>query len=79
MERRAERKKSFALSIWHTALDQEKSYRLIYNIPAKVTKMEQNARPIGKLGLNNRRRVEYDPMSSKGPGVNEYYITVFAL
>ncbi|MFO0923351.1 MAG: YHYH protein [Pirellulales bacterium] len=28
--------KSFALSLWHTAPDQEKSYWLVYNIPASV-------------------------------------------
>src|SRR5262245_37680158 len=30
--------KSFALSLWHTAPDQEKSYWVIYNIPANTTK-----------------------------------------
>ena len=71
--------KSFAVSLWHIAPDQEKSYWLVYNIPADVTKIEQNAKPVGQLGLNDRRRPQYDPMCSKGPGVKEYHITVFAL
>lgn len=71
--------KSFAVSLWHTAPDQEKSYWLVYNIPANVTKLEKNSKASGKLGLNDKRRAEYDPMCSKGPGVKEYHITVFAL
>lgn len=71
--------KSFALTLWHIAPDQEKSYWLVYNIPVNVTKLEQNAKPIGTLGLNDKRRAEYDPMCSKGPGVKEYHITVYAL
>ena len=71
--------KSFAVSLWHTAPDQEKSYWLVYNIPANVTKLEQNSKTVGKLGLNDKRRAEYDPMCSKGPGVKTYHITVFAL
>ena len=71
--------KSFAVSLWHTAPDQEKSYWLIYNIPASVTKLAKNGKGVGKLGLNDRRRAEYAPMCSKGPGVKEYHITVFAL
>ncbi len=71
--------KAFAVSLWHTAPDQEKSYWLIYNIPANVTKLAKNGKGVGKLGLNDRRRAEYDPMCSKGPGVKEYHITVFAL
>ena len=71
--------KSFAISLWHTAPDQEKSYWVIYNIPANVTKIPKNSKTLGKLGLNDRRRAEYDPMCSKGPGVKTYHVTVFAL
>ena len=71
--------KSFAVSLWHTAPDQVKSYWLVYNIPANVTNLAKNGKGVGKLGLNDRRRAEYDPMCSKGPGVKEYHITVFAL
>ncbi|MCY2962927.1 MAG: YHYH protein [Planctomycetota bacterium] len=71
--------KCFAISLWHTAPDQEKSYWLVYNIPADVSKLDTNSKSVGKLGLNDRRRTEYDPMCSKGPGVKTYHITVFAL
>ncbi len=59
---------SFAVSLWHTAPDQEKSYWLVYNIPADTTELQQNMRGLGVLGLNDKRRAEYDPMCSKGPG-----------
>ena len=31
------------------------------------------------MGLNDKRRNDYDPMCSKGPGAKEYHITVYAL
>lgn len=71
--------KSFAISLWHIAPDQEKSYWLVYNIPADVTEIKQNARGVGQLGLNGKRKAEYDPMCSKGPGAKTYHITVYAL
>jgi len=71
--------KFFALSLWHVAPDQEKSYWVVYDIPADVTKLAKNAKNVGTPGLNDKRRAEYDPMCSKGPGVKEYHITIFAL
>lgn len=71
--------KCFALSLWHTAPDQEKSYWIIYDIPADVTQLAKGSRNVGKLGLNDKRRAEYDPMCSKGPGVKTYQVTVYAL
>ena len=71
--------KFVAVSLWHTAPDQEKSYWVVYNIPADVSELKQNSGNIGTLGQNDRRRAEYDPMCSKGPGVKTYHITVFAL
>ena len=71
--------KTFAISLWHTAPDQEKSYWVVYNIPATTTSLSQNVQKAGTLGLNDRRRNEYDPMCSKGPGVKKYHITVYAL
>ncbi|QOV91234.1 YHYH protein [Humisphaera borealis] len=71
--------KSFAVSLWHTAPDQEKSYWVVYNIPPKTTGLAQKSAGVGVVGLNDRRRNEYDPMCSKGPGVKTYHITVFAL
>ncbi len=71
--------KSFAISLWHTASDQEKSYWVVYNIPATTTSLAQKSPKAGTLGVNDRRRAEYDPMCSKGPGIKTYHITVYAL
>lgn len=70
---------AFAVSLWHTAPDQEKSYWLVYNIPADTTGLSQNGKPKGVVGLNDRRKAEFDPMCSKGPGVKTYHLTVYAL
>lgn len=71
--------KSFAISLWHTAPDQEKSYWVVYNIPAATESLTQKSPKAGTLGVNDRRRAEYDPMCSRGPGVKTYHITVYAL
>ncbi|MFN6412469.1 MAG: YHYH protein [Planctomycetota bacterium] len=71
--------KSIAVSLWHEAPDQEKSYWLVYNVPVTATGIGQNKKPEGTLGLNDKKRHEYDPMCSKGPGVKTYHITVYAL
>ena len=72
--------KSFAINVWHVPGPGDvKSYWVLYNIPANVTQLEKNSQSIGKLGLNDKRRAEYDPMCSKGPGLKKYHITVFAL
>ncbi|WP_442510447.1 YHYH protein [Novipirellula sp. SH528] len=71
--------KFFAVSIWHTAPDQEKSYWVVYNIPANVMSLKQNSQGVGSVGVNDRGSSTYDPMCSKGPGLKKYHITVFAL
>lgn len=71
--------KSVAISLWHVAPDQEKSYWVVYDIPADVEQLKQNARGVGTLGVNDKRRAEYDPMCSKGPGRKTYHVTVYAL
>ncbi|NBX30813.1 YbhB/YbcL family Raf kinase inhibitor-like protein, partial [bacterium] len=71
--------KSYALSLWHETPDGVKSYWVLYDIPATVTKLPKDSRSIGTPGLNGKRRAEYDPMCSKGPGLKEYHITVYAL
>jgi phosphatidylethanolamine-binding protein (PEBP) family uncharacterized protein len=71
--------KSIAFSLWHTAPDQEKSYWVVYNIPVSVNGLKQNQKDIGKAGFNDRRKSDFDPMCSRGPGVKTYHITVFAL
>lgn len=71
--------KSFAVSLWHVAPDQEKSYWVVYNIPADRQSLEKSSKSVGTTGINDKRRAEYDPMCSKGPGVKTYHLTVYAL
>ena len=71
--------KAFAMSLWHTAPDQEKSYWLVYNIPADVDHLDKNDKKTGTVGLNDKKRAAYDPMCSKGPGLKKYHVTVYAL
>lgn len=77
--------KFLAVSLWHVAPDQEKSYWVVYNIPASVTSLPQNAaaksvaQGTGVTGINDRKQRSYDPMCSRGPGVKTYHITVYAL
>ena len=70
---------SYALSLWHETPDGVKSYWVLYDIPATVTKLPKDSRSIGTPGLNGKRRAEYDPMCSRGPGLKEYHLTVYAL
>lgn len=71
--------KSYALTLWHEAPDQVKSYWVVYGIPASVRSLPKGGRAGGTTGLNDKRRAEYDPMCSKGPGAKTYHITVYAL
>ncbi|CAN5551794.1 YHYH protein [soil metagenome] len=74
--------KCFALQLWHKPFadrDEVKSYWVLYNIPATTTKLPKNAKAIGQAGVNDKNRTDYDPMKSKGPGVKEYHITMYAL
>lgn len=71
--------RSIAISLWHTAPDQEKSYWVVYNIPASVEGLKQNQKDVGTTGFNDRKKAAFDPMCSRGPGVKTYHITVFAL
>ncbi len=71
--------KSFAMSLWHTAPDQEKSYWLVYNIPADVDHLDKNDKKTGTAGLNDKKEAAYDPMCSKGPGLKKYHVTLYAL
>jgi len=72
--------KSFAINVWHIPGPGDiKSYWVVYNIPANVTKLAKNDKSTGTVGVNDKNRLEYDPMKSKGPGVKQYHITVYAL
>ena len=74
--------KFYALQLWHKPFpdrDEVKSYWVITNIPATATKLEKNTKGVGKDGYHDKNRTGYDPMKSKGPGVKEYHITMYAL
>jgi phosphatidylethanolamine-binding protein (PEBP) family uncharacterized protein len=71
--------KSYAISLWHEAPDRVKSYWVVYGIPSDSTQLVKNATNVGTTGLNDKRRAEYEPMCSKGPGVKTYHVTVYAL
>ena len=72
--------KSFAVNVWHIPGPGDiKSYWVVYNIPASATKLAKNDKSTGTVGSNDKNRREYDPMKSKGPGVKQYHITVYAL
>lgn len=71
--------KSYALVLWHAAPDQTKSYWVIHGIPATITRLPRAARGVGVMGLNDKRRPEYDPPCSRGPGLKTYHVTVYAL
>ncbi len=74
--------KYFALQLWHKPMpdrDEIKSYWVITDIPAAVTELEKNTKGVGQAGYNDKNRTDYDPMKSKGPGVKDYHITLYAL
>lgn len=70
---------AYALILWHEAPDGVKSYWVVHGIPATVTRLAEDTRTVGTVGVNGKGRTEYDPMCSRGPGIKEYRLTVFAL
>jgi len=73
--------KYFALTLWHIPGPggSEKSYWIVYDIPETVNSLPKNTKGIGKAGYNDKKQSNYDPMKSKGPGIKEYHITLYAL
>jgi len=75
--------KYFALNLWHIPHANDpsevKSYWLVYNIPSNILSLPKNAKGIGIVGYNDKNQAGYDPMKSKGPGVKEYNLTIYAL
>jgi phosphatidylethanolamine-binding protein (PEBP) family uncharacterized protein len=69
----------YALALWHEAPDRVKSYWVVHGIPASATSLPKGSRSVGTTGLNDKGRAEYEPMCSKGPGVKQYHITIYAL
>lgn len=75
--------KYFALNVWHLPNPKDyadvKSYWLLYNIPADVNSLSEGVKGVGVEGYNDKDNLGYDPMKSKGPGIKEYNLTVYAL
>ncbi|MGQ1786027.1 MULTISPECIES: hypothetical protein [unclassified Saccharicrinis] len=75
--------KCFAINLWHhphpTDSTEVKSYWVVYNIPANIKRIPKNAKGFGIVGYNDKDQTKYDPMKSKGPGVKEYKLTIYAL
>jgi phosphatidylethanolamine-binding protein (PEBP) family uncharacterized protein len=75
--------KYFAINLWHlphpTDPTEVKSYWVVYNIPANIKSIPKNAKGFGIVGYNDKDQTAYDPMKSKGPGVKEYKLTIYAL
>lgn len=76
--------KCFALNLWHvphpsSAPKEIKSYWVIYNIPADVRHLPEDVKGLGINGYNDKDNTGYDPMRSKGPGVKQYNLTIYAL
>jgi phosphatidylethanolamine-binding protein (PEBP) family uncharacterized protein len=75
--------KYFALNLWHlphaTDPSEVKSYWVVYNIPSEIKSIPKNAKDFGIVGYNDKDQMAYDPMKSKGPGVKEYNLTIYAL
>jgi Raf kinase inhibitor-like YbhB/YbcL family protein len=75
--------KYFALNLWHVphANDSSvvKSYWVVYNIPSDINSIPKDAKDFGIVGYNDKDQAGYDPMKSKGPGVKEYNLTIYAL
>lgn len=73
----------FALTLWHLPHPNDssevKSYWVVYNIPSDIKSIPKNAKGFGILGYNDKDKTAYDPMKSKGPGVKEYNLTIYAL
>lgn len=73
----------FALNLWHfshpTDPSEVKSYWVVYNIPSNIKSIPKNAKGFGTIGYNDKDKTAYDPMKSKGPGVKEYNLTIYAL
>ena len=54
-------------------------YMVVYDLPATTTHLDQGS-TLGSWGVNTVNRTPaYTPPCSKGPGVKEYILTVYAL
>jgi len=70
----------YALIMDHLAPGNEmKSYWVLWDIPATITSLPEDAEDIGKTGVGFRGEVGYEPPHSKGPGDKTYSLHVYAL
>lgn len=67
------------MTLGHEAPDQVKSSWVACVILPTVRSLPKGSRSIRTTGLDDKRRTEYGPRCSKGPGVKTYQITVYAL
>ena len=56
-----------------------KSYWVLWDIPATITSLPEDAEGIGKSGVGFRGQSGYEPPHSKGPGEKTYTLHVYAL
>lgn len=72
--------KSFALIMDHLAPGNEmKSYWVMWDIPAKMTSLPQEATEVGQVGVGFRGEAGYEPPHSQGPGDKTYVLHLYAL
>lgn len=72
--------KSFALIMDHLAPGNEmKSYWVMWDIPAKMTSLPQEATGVGRVGTGFRGEAGYEPPHSQGPGDKTYVLHLYAL
>jgi phosphatidylethanolamine-binding protein (PEBP) family uncharacterized protein len=70
----------YALIMDHLAPGNEmKSYWVLWDIPATITSLPEEAEGIGKSGVGFRGQSGYEPPHSKGPGEKTYTLHVYAL
>ena len=71
---------SYALSMHHIAPDATHYYWTVYNIPASVSAIPANNTSIGTNGANSvNPTLAYAAPCSRGPGLKNYTITLYAL
>jgi len=57
-----------------------KTYMILYDIPQDISSIAADESTVGTYGGNSQNQdLAYAPPCSRGPGVNEYIITVYAL
>jgi phosphatidylethanolamine-binding protein (PEBP) family uncharacterized protein len=71
---------SYALSMHHIAPDATHYYWTVYNIPASFSAIPANNTSIGTYGANSvNPNLAYAAPCSRGPGLKNYTITLYAL